>query len=520
MDFVSRFRARVTGVLSGFDRLVFHGTLIPLRMDRGMFYFLERAGVRLLDFKDYVVATSDAVKQRSLAQAERDDRPVRYLASSSTSKEDTARALLVDHPIDQGLICALTTVEPCMSFEYIRSQDRSERGLKLRPRKCLHIYKYFQHPAFGFMNVRLQTWFPFDIQVCLNGREWLARQLARRGIDFKRHDNCFPWLEDVDLAQRLMDRQLETDWKQVLTRIARAINPLHDRIFRPWPMDYYWSAYQTEWATDVMFASPRDLAEIYPPLVAHAMSHFQSPDVMRFLGKKAHGNFIGELTTSFKDRAEGVRVKHWIAGNSIKMYDKAGSILRVETTIAKPAPFKVLRPKDDDRPERSLAWRPLRKGIADLHRRAEVSQRANDNYLTGLAAVDDATPLAEVFDQVARRVTYGGRSARAIRIGDPADLALLKAIARGEFATAGFRNRDLQRILHPVRREATRSAQRRLSAKIGRQLRLLRAHGLIRKVQRSHRYTLTGKGHLLAAALFAMRAATTQQLLRDLRAAA
>jgi hypothetical protein len=148
-------------------------------------------------------------------------------------------------------------------------------------------------------------------------------------------------------------------------------------------------------------------------------------------------------------------------------------------------------------------------------RRTQVSQRANDNYLAALAAVDDTTPLADVFDQVARRVTYGGRSARAIRIGDPADLAILQAIARGELATAGFRNHDLQRILHPVRREATRAAQRRLSAKIGRQIRLLRAHGLVRKVQRSHRYVLTAKGHLLSAALFAMRAATTQQLLRQ-----
>lgn len=515
MDFISRFKACVTGVLSGFDRLVFRGNLIPLVRPNGMYFFLERAGVRLLDFKDFVVATSEAVKQRSLAQAEQEDRPVRYLSSSKTSKEEFARTLLSENPVDQGLVCALTTVEPCMSFEYHRSQDRNERGLKLRPRKCMHIYKYFLDPVVGFMNVRLQTWFPFQIQVCLNGREWLAQQLLRQHASFKRHDNCFTWHDDVGVAQRLMDTQLDTDWPQLLTRIARSINPMHDEIFQPQPMDYYWSAYQTEWATDILFKNPRALAAIYPPLVAHAMNHFQSPDVMRFLGKKAHGNFTGELVTSFKDRPEGVRVKHWVAGNSIKMYDKAGSVLRVETTVANPAPFMVLRPVNDDHPDGKLAWKPMRKGVADLHRRAQVSQRANDNYLAALAAVDDTTPLADVFDEVARRVTYRGRSVRALRIGDPADLALLKAITRGEFATAGFRNGDLQRSLYPVRREATPAANRRVSAKVGRQLRLLRAHGLIRKVQRSHRYTLTAKGHLLAAAVFAARAASTQQLLRQ-----
>jgi hypothetical protein len=512
--FVSRFKSQITGVLSGFDRLVFRGTLIPLVRDRGMHVLLARVGKRLLDFKDYALETSGSVKEAALAEAREAGRPVQYLERSSISKEDLARQLAAEHPVDEGLVCALTALEPCMSFEYHRSQDPKERGLKLRPRKCLHVYKYFLHPLFGFMNARIQTWFPFNIQVCLNGREWLARVLDRKGIGFKRNDNCFTALDDVRAAQRLMDKQLETGWPRVLTRIARTMNPLHDEIFAPWPMDYYWSAYQTEWATDVMFKDPRSLADIYPPLVQHAMNHFKSPDVMRFLGKKAHGCFTGELVTSFKDRPEGVRVKHWIAGNSIKMYDKAGSVLRVETTVAKPSPFKVLRPVNDDRPKGKLAWQPLRKGVADLHRRAEVSQRANDNYLLGLSAVDDSTPLSEIFDDVSRPVMMAGHRVRAMRIGDAADIALLEAIARGEFSTAGFRNRDIQRLLHPVRRDPSRKQRRQIAGSCGRRIRLLRAHGLVRKVPKTHRYTLTPKGHRLAAALFAARHATTQQLLR------
>ena len=513
--FVSRFKSEITGVLSGFDRLVFRGSLIPLIRDRGMHVLLARAGVRLLDFKDYALKTSERVKAAALADAREGDRPLRYLERSWTSKEDLARELLAEHPVDEGLICGLTAVEPCMSFEYHRSQNLKERGLRLRPRKCLHVYKYFLHPLFGFMNARLQTWFPFNIQICLNGREWLVRQLERKGADFKRHDNCLPAIDDIRAAQRLMDKQLETDWPRTLTRIARTMNPLHTQIFETWPIDYYWSAYQTEWATDVMFKDPRSLADIYPPLVQHAMNHFKSPDVMRFLGKKAHGNFTGEIVTSFKDRPEGVRVKHWVAGNSIKMYDKAGSVLRVETTIAKPTPFKVLRPVNDDKPKGKLAWRPLRKGVADLHRRAEVSQRANDNYLAALSAVDDSTPLSEIFDEVSRQVTMAGHRVRALRIGDPADIALLEAIARGEFSTAGFRNRDLQRLLHPVRRDVSAEHRRQIAGRCGRKIRLLRAHGLVRKVPRSHRYTLTPKGHRLAASLFAARHATTKQILRN-----
>ena len=508
--FVARYRPLVTGVLSGFDRLVFRGWLVPLMRPLGLACFLQRAGIRLLDFKDYALATTEHVKKTSLLEADRLDRPVRYLDRPTTSKEELARRLLAEHPIEQGLICVLKAVEPCMTFEYHRSPDPGQRGLVLRPGKCLHLYHYSLHPRFGFMHARIQTWFPFSIQVCLNGREWLARQLQREGCSFKRQGNCFTEFDDPALAQRQMDRQLATDWPRALDAIARSLNPEHTTVFSPSPMDYYWTAYQTEWATDVMFQDPRTLANLYPALVRHALLHFQSPDVMRFLARKAHGNFTGEIVTSFKDRAEGVRVKHWVGGNSVKMYDKAGSVLRIETTIADTTDFKVFRPRQDG-PKDQLAWRPLRKGVADLHRRAQVSQRANDTYLDALATVDDDTSTAEVFDAVSRPTTYRGRRVRALRLWDAADLALLQAIARGEFATAGFRNRDLRAILYPAPRSDLET--RRLSARTSRLLRMLRAHHVIRKLPKSHRYRLTDRGQLLTAAVFAVRTATVKQLL-------
>lgn len=511
--FIARYRPLITGVLSGFDRLVFRGSLLPLFRDGGMFFFLERAGVRLLDFKDFVTKTSDRVKESAYAEAARKGRPVRYLESSEWDKEKIAQRMLAEQPIERGLIGVLTAVEPCMSFEYHRSPDPKQRGLRLRPRKCLHLYKYFVHPQFGFMSARLQTWFPFNIQICLNGREWLARQLGRRRSAFKRADNCFTWLGNVELAQRLMDEQLQTDWPAALDAVARRLNPLHSEIFQTQPMDYYWSGYQTEWASDVMFKDPRTLAEIYPALWHHAMDDFKSPDVMRFLGGKVHGNFTGEIITSFKNRPEGIRVKHWVRGNSIKMYDKAGSVLRVETTIAQTKAFKVFRPPHDQ-PNGTLEWRPLRKGVADLHRRAQLSQRSNDAYLEALSAVEDTTPCAKLFDAVSRPVVEDGRRFRALRLNDPSDLALLDAVCRGEFAPAGFRNRDLRNLTHHSPANLTATDRRRLSARTSRQLRLLRAHGVIKKIPKTHRYRLTHNGLLLTAALQATRRANIKDLLK------
>ena len=234
---------------------------------------------------------------------------------------------------------------------------------------------------------------------------------------------------------------------------------------------------------------------------------------MRFLAdKKAHGNFTGEIVTSFKNRPEGVRVKHWLRGNSVTMYDKAGNILRVETPGAETADFTVLRPPHDD-PDGRLDWRPLRKGVADLHRRAQLSQRSTDASLDALAAVDDTTPCSQLFDAVSRPVFDRGRRVRALRLGDGEDIALLEVISRGEFATSGFRTRDIRRLLHPAVTNASPTDIRRLAAKTSRQLRLLRAHGIVRKIPKTHRYRLTTRGELLTAALFATRSACIKQLL-------
>ena len=519
--FIARYAALVSSVLSGFDRLVFRGSLRALR-NRGIYGFLDRAGVRQLEFGKFAQETTERVKYAALAEATERGRPIVYLESPRTSKEDLARDLLRQHPLTQpGLICAFKAIEPCMRFEYHRSPDRNERGLKLRAGKCLYIYKYYLHPDFGFMHLRLQTYLPFDVQVCMNGREWLSRQLTRHGVSFERADNCFTRLDTPELAQRLLDEQLRTAWPATLDALMMRIHPLHEEIFRASPMQYWWVAYQTEWATDLLFRDTACLGGIYPALVRHAVDHFKSPDVLRFLGRVERQAWKTEVVSSLRERREGVRVKHWLNGNSVKMYDKAGTILRIETTIGNPKDFCVLRPRcEDERGQRhddatgaQLVWRNMRKSVADLHRRAQLSQRSNERYLDALSVVDDTTPCSRIFDSFARPVLDHGRRLRALRVGDPAELALLAAISRGEFVTAGFRNRDLRRLLYSPPR--TKADDRRRSGRLSRLLRLLRAHGVIRKINKTHRYQLTARGRLLTAALRATRDANLKQLLRE-----
>ena len=515
-SFLEKFGDHVIGVLNGFDRLVFRGTLRRIVFVRGMMSYLFAANILLKDFSRHVSSVSSHLKDTSLAAASRASRPVQYLASSGTLKQKVAQRIAEKDRIREGLVCILKSVEPCMSYDVYRNRETKRLELVTRRRKCLHLYHYYVHPVFGFMNVRIQTWFPFNIQVCINGREWLSRQMDKAGMAYQRRDNCFTWLEDTKKAQDLMNQQLRACWPDLLKEIALTINPAQEEIFKDFPSDYYWSVFQSEWASDIMFRSPDDLAKIYPSLVYHAVATFSSPDVMRFLGRKipADGKiphaFAGEVVTDLKQRPEGVRVKHRVKSNSIKLYDKQGKILRPETTINDPSDFKVYRRKESDK-NGLLAWLPLRKGIADLHRRAQVSQASNNRYLEALASAESTTPLKTWTDKLCRPVTWNGKRVRALNPYSPQDASLLEAISRGEFTINGFRNRDLRNLLYHDKTPSD-SDKRRHSAIVTRKIRLLRAHGLVSKVSNTHRYILTKKGRIAVTALLTARNADTASL--------
>ena len=174
--FLDRHKDRIVGSISGFDRMRFTGTLRWMAHVDGMGKFLNSQDVLLKNFGAYVEKISEQIKQYAYGIAEAKGRPVEYVASSSDSKEDIAMKIAERDGIQEGLVGVLTCVEPCQSFD-IR-KDKKQKQLKLvgRWRKCLHLYFYWLDPEYGLMHLRLQTWAPYTIQVCINGREWLARQ--------------------------------------------------------------------------------------------------------------------------------------------------------------------------------------------------------------------------------------------------------------------------------------------------------------------------------------------------------
>lgn len=499
--FVERYRNRVQGILTGFDRVVFRGTLTSINYTESLSKWLSHHHVLLKDFTEYSRQLTEQIKQAAQQMALEAGRPYEYLASSRESKEERAQRILQQKPIEQGLVCVLGCVEPCRSFRVGTRYGRRRNTLELRTarRQCLHLYFYFIDRRFGWMHVRVQTWLPFMIQVCLNGREYLARQMDRVGMRYERRDNCFAWIEQLDRAQMILQRLERQKWFRILDGLAQRVNPLLAPKRGMWQLGYYWTVWESEYATDVMFRDAASLQEVYPLLAKQAQERFGPREVLRFFNRRRGARLQGRIETDWRRRSEGCRLKHRVEENSIKMYDKQGSVLRVETTINNPTRFKVRR-RVWRNGRKVWAWVDMRKGLADLRRRVQASAAANHRYLAALAAFLLPVTSDRLLDPVSVPVQRGRCRYRAVRPIAPDDSALFAAVLDGRYCVHGFRNRDL-RPCDPPSPEHDRRAARQIS----RRLALLRAHGLIYRIPQTHSYAPTEHGRIVMTRALELR---------------
>jgi hypothetical protein len=494
--FVAKHRSEINGVLECFDRVILRGHL-PIA---GVDYFLgwmcakrialnvKRLQEGWWNFKHAAPWFAERLKAHARQLAEQAGRPYRHLPCAERMEEN-ARELAQQDAITEGLVCVYGAMETCRTFR-VRYHDDGPRICPDR-RVCLVIYFYFMDREFGLMHVKLQTWLPFTVQVYVNGHEWLARKLTARGIAFEKFDNAFVELADADRASDCAQGFWRRDWPKLLHRLASRVNPL----LRDWlaGQNYYWVIDQAEFSTDVLFRDKKGLASLRQALYQHAVDCFGAEQVMTFLGRKYSGRFQGEVRTHWRKREPGAAVKHWVKSNAIKMYDKAGRVLRIETVINDPKEFFVHRPQLKKDGREKVCWCPMSKGVANLYRYSQVSQRANERYLEALSVVNDPGVSQRELDWRCAPVTFQGRKRRGLQPLSRDDQALFRAVLRGEYAVRGFRNGEVaERLYGPRPKDPVE--RRRRSGRVSRRISLLRAHGLVAKFPRSRRYRVTQAG--------------------------
>jgi hypothetical protein len=501
-SFLLRFGTFIRFVLSGFDRLRFRGDSRLLNHAAGVESFLFQRHMPRNQFAEYAQHLTERLRRETEALAQAEGVPLQPLNSPNLDKQAAALALAQRHQRRSGRLAVLSCVESCDIYR-IRKGSDGFFNLRKEPSRCLHYYHYLQHEQFGLCYVRLQSWFPFTVHVGLNGRHWLYQQLQRQGIPFQSQDNLLVDVADWSQAQVLLNEQLRSDWPALLNELVQPLQPLWSYLQEA-RVPYYWMTEQSEWATDILFQSSTALQELYPRWLRHGIEVLNCRDVLRYLGQRVPqqdcNRCTGDVRMDLRQRPEGTRLKMWYRGNSLKLYDKAGQALRIETTINQPGRFKVFRTAEGAPDDAEKSWQTLRKGVADLHRRAEVSQRTNERLLESLSTTATPTPLGQLLEPLSRPVIHEGkRRARALNPLAGADGELLRVLATGDFLVQGFRNRDLRLALCP--KASNHDDQRRQAAQITRRLALLRAHGLIVKIPRTHRYQLSAAGRRLTTVL-------------------
>ncbi len=492
--FLVKFASSIIAVLSCSDREIFKGHL-PFGSEAHLNSLVDHSfRIPRKDHLPFLEQKSTQLVGHAKQFAAQHSAPYHYLQGTHR-KDELVRQILGDRRLSEGLVCVLCCQETCRTVKLRYGQGRPRLVYAPRPQRVL--YFYFLDPQFGLIYLRLQTWFPFTFQAYVNGHDWLARQLQQHGSGFVQHDNAFTQLDDPQRAQQLADRFPRLNWIKILDRWARLVNPL---LKQPWlrGQGYYWVIDQAEYSTDVLFASRQALANLYPRLLEHATRNFSAQDILGFLGRRLHPRFDGEvLTDCKKDRWLGARIKHRVKNNWLKMYDKFGQILRIETVINQPREFKVRRCRVRGG-RRRMVWCPMNKGVANFYHYHQVARAANQRYLTALAVVADPSPAYRQTKRLSGPKRVAGRCYAGFNPARRADVRLFEAVLRGEHLLHGFRNADIRRILYGEAKGA--SERRRQSAAVGRLLKRLHVRDLIAKVPRTRRWRVTDRGqHLLGA---------------------
>ena len=492
MNIIEKYSDKINGVLRTFDRMLINGYFLHLfSYDKFMYYLIEN-DVKLKDFKGFANEQTGLLCTHIEEYIKNNGAELQYLTSGKINKEETARKIFARDMSKTGLIAAFSAVETCNTMTVRPNHKTHKLEVASRPTKCKHYYLYHNDEEFGWMFFKIQTWFPYNAQIYINGREYLSKLLDKEGVKYEMYGNSFSYIEDFGRAQEFADNILNKRLSDSFDGMARKTNNLLPNIARVFGSGYYWCIDQCEFATDINFKNREDLSNIFKTLVETAYFTFSSLDVYSFFGRKIeyiHAFTKGEIVSDLRRRYQGYRVKFKINSNQIKMYDK-GNNLRIEMTINNPKEFKVLKPIVDEETGEVIVkkWVPMGKSVANLYRYVEISKSVISRFVNALPDIDaDRLPVKTVA-AISSRKEVEGRPYSAFNVLNADTLSLFVALSDGAYLINGFDNKLLRRKIFPDPDSA--QSINKTTRLVGK----LRAHGLVKKVPRKNRYYLTSSG--------------------------
>lgn len=480
-----RYADKIAGVLSCYDRVIVQGSLPSFNYADGMSGYLTARGIRIFGFAEYAQALTESIKKNAEAVAAAGGLEIEYVRKKKYhGQEDKVGEVLAKRGEHPGLVWVFSVLESCTTYQPWHDKKTGRTFLKPRDGKCLHYYFYFIDGDLGLCFLRVPTWCPFRVQFYCNGHNWLARRLEREKIRYRMVDNAFAEIDNWERAQHLANGWDPAELHDKLDQFALRYCPIMDQIGER----HHWSLETAEYATDIVFRRQADLQAIYGELVRTAIHTVKPDDIATFLGKKLTANFEQEMGNRYNVRIEGTRIKHSMGKTTIKMYDKFGTILRIETTTLDVTFFRHYREVGQKDGHKKLKYAPMKKTIYSLGPLREALTAANRRYLEFISSIDDPSKGAGKLRHLSETVRENGRAHRGFNLFDANDETVFRAISRGEFNISGFHNRRLRELLPQFN-----------SGQISRLLKRLRNHGIIKKAHRSYKYYLTATGRQVVA---------------------
>ena len=486
MDLITdRYAEKIAGILECYDRIILQGTIPGICHADGMTGYLYANNIRIFDYSKFAEPLRDEIRENAQKIAAENQLEIEHVRSHDIRKEKLIEGILEKRGRHPGLVYILSAMEACPTYKPWHDKKTGKTYLKPDQAKCLHYYFYFIDEELGLCYVRVPTWCPFRLQIYFNGHGWLAAQLGKKGIAFTLLDNAFSAMADWGKAQQLADNLNVRKLHKRLNEFARRFCPA----IRHFPVEYHWSIMQVEYATDIVFSRQADLQEIYGAITRTAIHAVKADNIATFLGRKLHGNYQDEMGNDFHTRIEGTRIKHHMGPASIKMYDKFGLILRIETTTSDVSFFKHYREVEHRDGRRTMAWAAMKKTIYSLGPLQQLLASANHRYLEFISAMDDPSQGVRNLNKISRTVIANRRSYRGFNFFDDDDKVVFETILHGEFNISGFQKKHFHRHL-----------AQKSGAQVSRILKRLRLHGLIKKVAGTYKYYLTKLGRLALTA--------------------
>jgi hypothetical protein len=496
-----RYKAALVGRLACLDRMMVYGTLTGLCHSGAVVAELRRWGFGIFELKEFVQPLTGSIRARAEELARQAAVPIEFLRDWRSDKEDLAKERLHQGGAQPGLVCIFSAMENCQTFEPRKGGGpKKQPWLKATGGRCLHYYFYFYDEELGLIHLRVPTWVPFRLQFHLNGHSWLERRLRAAGLACQAQDNAIVEVANWAQAQAL-SRQPPMEWlERRLQHYVALCCPQAARFG-----GYYLTLAQVEVSLDLVFNSEELVRELCADLTRQAMLIARAGEVARFFGHEFSPE--AEATTRFATVQEGVlRLRHFLGQQSIKLYNK-GAVLRIEVTTHEVSFFKHHREvkKRDGTTEWKVA--PLKKSLFSLGTLQGLLEAACQRYLCWLSRLENPRLGRHNLDLITRpKRDDKQRSWRGFNFFAAADQRVPLAVLGGEATISGWTNRRLRAALgHSLN-----------SHQVGRLLRRLREHGLIRRIVHTCKYYLTALGH---CALIAARKLQEHLLIPTLNAA-